>query len=34
LGFAHPETGETLRFEAEMPADMAVLMNTLRAVSS
>ncbi|WP_375689830.1 RluA family pseudouridine synthase [Pseudooceanicola sp. LIPI14-2-Ac024] len=30
LGFVHPRTGETLRFEAEMPGDMAGLLALLR----
>ena len=30
LGFAHPATGETMRFEAPLPADMARLLATLR----
>lgn len=29
LGFVHPETGETLRFAAPLPADMAELMRRL-----
>ena len=31
LGFAHPVSGEALRFEAEMPADMAGLLAALRS---
>jgi 23S rRNA pseudouridine1911/1915/1917 synthase len=31
LGFRHPVTGQNLRFEAEMPADMAGLLAVLRA---
>lgn len=31
LGFVHPATGETLRFEAEIPADMTALMAALKA---
>ncbi|MEX0347948.1 MAG: RluA family pseudouridine synthase [Paracoccaceae bacterium] len=31
LGFQHPVNGENLRFEAEMPADMAQLADALRA---
>jgi 23S rRNA pseudouridine1911/1915/1917 synthase len=31
LGFVHPVTGEDMRFEAEMPGDMAGLLETLRA---
>ena len=30
LGFRHPRTGETMRFEAPLPADMARLVDTLR----
>ncbi len=30
LGFAHPETGAALRFEADMPGDMAALIAALR----
>ena len=30
LGFAHPVTGENLRFEAPLPADMAALLQLLR----
>ncbi len=30
LGFAHPVTGETLRFEAPLPRDMADLITALR----
>ena len=29
LGFVHPKTGDTLRFEADMPADMTSLMRAL-----
>ena len=29
LGFVHPKTGDTLRFEADMPADMKSLMHAL-----
>ncbi|RYI18376.1 MAG: RNA pseudouridine synthase, partial [Acetobacteraceae bacterium] len=31
LGFDHPVTGERLEFAAPLPADMAVLLETLRA---
>lgn len=31
LGFEHPVTGENLRFEAELPADMQKLIDTLRS---
>ena len=31
LGFRHPVTGEALRFSAEPPADMALLLECLRA---
>ena len=30
LGFEHPMTGQTLRFETSPPADMAQLMAQLR----
>jgi len=30
LGFVHPVTGESVRFESPMPADMAGLIETLR----
>ncbi|SFE55261.1 ribosomal large subunit pseudouridine synthase D [Roseivivax sediminis] len=30
LGFVHPGTGEMLRFEADLPADMATLITILR----
>ncbi len=30
LGFAHPVSGESLRFEAPLPSDMAVLLAALR----
>lgn len=30
LGFVHPVTGESVRFEAEVPADMSSLINALR----
>jgi len=30
LGFAHPRTGETLRFESPLPADMERLLESLR----
>ena len=30
LGFRHPVTGEALRFSAEPPADMALLLECLR----
>ena len=30
LGFVHPATGESMRFEAPVPADMARLIETLR----
>ncbi len=29
LGFSHPRTGETLRFESPIPPDIAALMDTL-----
>ncbi|MEM1150386.1 MAG: RluA family pseudouridine synthase [Pseudomonadota bacterium] len=32
LGFVHPITGERVRFEAPMPADMAELLDRLRAM--
>jgi 23S rRNA pseudouridine1911/1915/1917 synthase len=31
LGFEHPVTGQALRFEAPLPADMADLLTALRA---
>lgn len=31
LGFAHPRTGETLRFESPLPRDMADLIAALKA---
>jgi 23S rRNA pseudouridine1911/1915/1917 synthase len=31
LGFSHPRTGKTLRFESPIPADMAVLIEALQA---
>ncbi len=30
LGFAHPATGQTMRFESPLPADMASLLDALR----
>ncbi|MCL4131894.1 UNVERIFIED_CONTAM: hypothetical protein GTU68_025556 [Idotea baltica] len=33
LGFVHPVTGESVRFEAEVPADMSSLINALRVQS-
>lgn len=32
LGFTHPVTGASLRFESEMPADMAALLAALRGL--
>lgn len=32
LGFVHPVTGQTLRFETPLPADMAALQNSLEAL--
>jgi 23S rRNA pseudouridine1911/1915/1917 synthase len=32
LGFVHPVSGETLRFEAKLPADMAAALARLRAL--
>ncbi|WP_299014686.1 RluA family pseudouridine synthase, partial [uncultured Caulobacter sp.] len=32
LGFVHPITGETLRFETPLPADMATLQGSLEAL--
>jgi 23S rRNA pseudouridine1911/1915/1917 synthase len=32
LGFVHPVTGESLRFEAEPPADFEVVLAALRAI--
>jgi 23S rRNA pseudouridine1911/1915/1917 synthase len=34
LGFTHPMTGETLRFEAPLPPDMARLVAALRGMAS
>ena len=31
LGFEHPATGETLRFESRLPEDFSHLLNALRA---
>lgn len=33
LGFSHPRTGETLRFESRLPPDLARLVTALRAES-
>jgi 23S rRNA pseudouridine1911/1915/1917 synthase len=30
LGFIHPESGDELRFESPLPADMQRLLNYLR----
>jgi 23S rRNA pseudouridine1911/1915/1917 synthase len=30
LGFEHPVTGEVLRFESPLPADLAALLQALR----
>ncbi len=30
LAFRHPKTGKVMRFEAEMPADMATLVDGFR----
>jgi 23S rRNA pseudouridine1911/1915/1917 synthase len=32
LGFDHPATGEHVRFEAQLPADMAALVDGLRTL--
>ena len=32
LGFEHPETGEEMRFESPLPADMAALVSALKAL--
>jgi 23S rRNA pseudouridine1911/1915/1917 synthase len=32
LGFRHPVTAETLRFEGEMPADIRRLIDTLEEI--
>ena len=32
LGFAHPVTGAEMRFESDLPADMAVLVATLKSL--
>lgn len=34
LGFTHPVTGEPLRFETPLPADMAAALDELRALGS
>ena len=34
LGFVHPRTGEAVRFEAPLPADMAEVLEKLRRVES
>jgi 23S rRNA pseudouridine1911/1915/1917 synthase len=34
LGFEHPATGETLRFESPLPEDFSSLLNTLRATQA
>jgi 23S rRNA pseudouridine1911/1915/1917 synthase len=31
LGFSHPRTGETLRFESRLPPDLTDLVTALRA---
>jgi 23S rRNA pseudouridine1911/1915/1917 synthase len=33
LGFEHPVTGETLRFESRTPEDFSRLLNALRSAS-
>lgn len=33
LGFTHPDSGEEMRFDAPLPADMAALIDTLRGAS-
>jgi 23S rRNA pseudouridine1911/1915/1917 synthase len=33
LGFSHPRTGQTLRFESRLPPDLAALVTALRAES-
>jgi 23S rRNA pseudouridine1911/1915/1917 synthase len=32
LGFVHPESGEDLRFESQLPADMRKLLDRLRSL--
>jgi hypothetical protein len=32
LAFEHPESGEEIRFESPLPADMAKLAGTLKAL--
>ncbi len=34
LGFSHPRTGQTLRFESPLPRDVAALVDALRAESA
>ena len=34
LGFVHPVTGETMRFESPLPADMARLEQLLQALDA
>jgi 23S rRNA pseudouridine1911/1915/1917 synthase len=34
LGFSHPRTGQTLRFESPLPRDLAALVDALRAESA
>jgi 23S rRNA pseudouridine1911/1915/1917 synthase len=34
LGFEHPISGDQMRFEAELPADMAALLDILRVPSA
>lgn len=34
LGFVHPETNEFMRFESPLPADLAALLDELRAINS
>ena len=33
LGFVHPDTGASMRFEAELPTDMAALLESLRSTN-
>ena len=33
LGFEHPETGETMEFRSQLPADLATLRDALKAGS-
>jgi len=34
LGFTHPQTGEFLRFDAQLPTDLSAVLDELRALQS